>query len=240
MELDFSNLHLIVTGGTGTLGSAVTKLLLDAGAKCSVPSFEEMVPENFHLVEHKRLYLQTDVDLTKETQAQKFYKQAVGKQGDLWGSVNIAGGFGMGKIEDMPLKDFQQQVNLNTLTCYNSCRAAVQMIREGKHVEGRIVNIASRPALEPRQGGGMTSYTASKAAVAALTESLAAELAEEQILVNAVAPSIIDTPANRKAMPDADFEQWPKGEEIATLIAYLASKKNYVVRGAVIPAYGRS
>lgn len=240
MELDFSNLHLIVTGGTGTLGSAVTKLLLDAGAKCSVPSLEDIIPENFHLVEHKRLFLQTDIDLTRETQAQKFFKEAVAEQGDLWGSVNIAGGFGMGKIEDTHLKDFQNQINLNTATCYNSCRAAVQKIREGKHVEGRIVNIASHPALEPRQGGGMTAYTSSKAAIAALTESLAAELSDEQILVNAVAPSIIDTPANRKAMPDADFDRWPKAEEIATLIAYLASQKNYVVRGAVIPAYGRS
>ena len=99
-------------------------------------------------------------------------------------------------------------------------------------------NISARPALEPRLGSGMVLYTASKAAVAAITQSLAEEIAKEGIWVNAVAPSIIDTPTNRAAMPDGDFDDWPKPQDIARLIINLLSPSQHTVRGAVIPMYG--
>src|SRR5205085_11686681 len=102
------------------------------------------------------------------------------------------------------------------------------------------VNVAARPALEWRQGANMTAYTASKAGVAALTAALAEEVVKRGILVNAVAPSIMDTPANRKAMPKADHAAWPKVEEVAATIAFLASPDNKVTRGAIVPVYGRS
>ncbi len=105
---------------------------------------------------------------------------------------------------------------------------------------GRIVNVAARAALEWRSGAGMSAYTASKAAVAAFTAALAEEVAKDGILVNAVAPSIMDTPANRHAMPKADFALWPKVEEVAATILFLASPDNRVTRGAVVPVYGRS
>jgi NAD(P)-dependent dehydrogenase (short-subunit alcohol dehydrogenase family) len=105
---------------------------------------------------------------------------------------------------------------------------------------GRIVNVAARPALEWRTGAGMTAYTASKAGVAALTAALAEEVVKAGILVNAVAPSIMDTPANRQAMPKADHTLWPKVEEVAATIAFLASPENRVTRGAVVPVYGKS
>src|SRR6185436_2025652 len=105
---------------------------------------------------------------------------------------------------------------------------------------GRIVNVAARPALEPRSGAGMAAYVASKAAVAALTQALAAELAPRRILVNAIAPSIIDTPANRAAMPDADHASWPTPAEIAATILFLASADNQVTSGAIVPVYGRA
>ena len=98
----------------------------------------------------------------------------------------------------------------------------------------------TRPALEPRQGAGMIAYTASKAAVAALTQALAEELKDEGIWVNAVAPSILDTPANRAAMPAADVDAWPKVAEVAAVIAFLASPQNRSARGAVVPVYGRN
>ena len=98
----------------------------------------------------------------------------------------------------------------------------------------------ARQALEPRLGFGSVAYTIAKAGVAALTTSLGAELANDGILVNAVAPSIMDTPANRKAMPAADFTSWPKVEEVAATILFLASPANTVTRGAVVPVYGRS
>ena len=105
---------------------------------------------------------------------------------------------------------------------------------------GRIVNVAARPGLEWRTGAGMAAYTASKAAVAALTVALAEEVAKAGILVNAVAPSIMDTAANRQDMPNADHALWPKVEEVAATICFLASPENRVTRGAVVPVYGRS
>jgi NAD(P)-dependent dehydrogenase (short-subunit alcohol dehydrogenase family) len=125
------------------------------------------------------------------------------------------------------------------VSCFLCCRAAVKAIaRTGRG--GRIVNVAARPALEWRTGAGMTAYAASKAAVAALTAALAEEVAKNGILVNAVAPSIMDTPANRKAMPKADHSAWPKVDEVAATIAFLASPDNAVTRGGVIPVYGQS
>ena len=239
MNIDFSDLHVVVTGGTGTLGSSVTRLLLDAGAQCSIPCYHASELDNFSLRDHERLYIETGIDLTNEEAVQNFYMSAVKEQGALWASVHIAGGFGMGAIESYDSEKFKAQFNLNTVTCYNSCRAAVHWMRDSNN-GGRIVNIASRPALEPRLGKGMTAYTVSKAGVAALTASLAAEVVDEGILVNAVAPSVIDTPANRSSMPDANFDKWPKPVDIASQILHLASPQNTVTRGAVIPVYGKS
>jgi NAD(P)-dependent dehydrogenase (short-subunit alcohol dehydrogenase family) len=105
---------------------------------------------------------------------------------------------------------------------------------------GRIVNVASRQALEPRSGAGMTAYTIAKAGVAALTMALAEEVAKDGILVNAVAPSIMDTGANRAAMPRANFDAWPKVEEVAATIVFLASSDNRVGRGGIVPVYGKA
>ena len=102
------------------------------------------------------------------------------------------------------------------------------------------MNVAARPALEWRQGKNMVAYTAAKAGLAAATVALAEEVAGQGILVNAVAPSIMDTPANRASMPKADYAAWPKVEEVAATILFLASPDNKVTRGAVVPVYGRS
>ncbi len=110
----------------------------------------------------------------------------------------------------------------------------------GRAREGRIVNVAARQALEPRLGAGSIAYTIAKGAVAALTTALGAELASEGILVNAIAPSIMDTPGNRTAMPNAKSDSWPKVEEVAATILFLASPANSVTRGAVVPVYGKS
>lgn len=238
MKMD--DLHFIVTGGAGILGTATVQLLTDAGASCSVPCFNKEEQDSFKLADHPNVFTKAGIDLTDEEQSQSFYEDAVAEQGPLWGSIHIAGGFGMGSIADTSLADFEKQLKLNTVTCYNACRAAVQWMRKSDYNGGRIVNIASRPAIEPRQGKGMTAYTVSKAGVAALTQSLAAEVVEDNILVNAIAPSIIDTPQNREAMPDANYETWPKPKQLAQQIAYLASKENEVTRGGIIPVYGKS
>ena len=152
----------------------------------------------------------------------------------------------MAPISDTDAAAFTDQIDMNALTCFLCCRAAVRRIRnshvphEVNSAGGRIVNVAARPALEPRLGAGMVAYTAAKAAVAAITQSLAEELAGENIWVNAVAPSILDTPANRAAMLDADNAEWPKLDDVAETITFLASPKNRTTRGGIIPVYGGS
>jgi len=240
MSFDFKNRHIIVTGGAGSLGTAVVELLVESGAKCSVPCFNNAELNTFSLADHSNVFALSNIDLSDEETAQTFYADAIAEHGSLWASVHIAGGFRMGEIGDTPLTDFNQQFNLNTVTCYNSCRTAVQWMRKSDYSGGRIVNVAARPALEPRQGKGMIAYTVSKAGVAALTESLAAEVVNEDILVNAIAPSAIDTPQNREAMPDANFDKWLKPRQLARQILYLVSPDNEVTRGSVIPVYGKS
>jgi NAD(P)-dependent dehydrogenase (short-subunit alcohol dehydrogenase family) len=133
----------------------------------------------------------------------------------------------------------RQQIDTNLVSAFLCSREAVKaMLRNAQG--GRIVNVAARPALEPRGGGGMVAYTVSKAGVAALTAALAEEVISRNILVNAVAPSIMDTPANRAAMPKADHDKWPKVEDVAATILFLASPENTVTRGAVVSVYGNS
>jgi NAD(P)-dependent dehydrogenase (short-subunit alcohol dehydrogenase family) len=172
-------------------------------------------------------------DLADEADVEKLYVHA----DSLWASIHIAGGFAMGTVADTDRAALMAQLDQNLVSCFLCCRAAVKrMGADG----GRIVNVAARPALEWRSGAGMAAYTAAKAGVAALTAALAEEVAKDGILVNAVAPSIMDTAANRKAMPKADFDAWPKVEEVAATIAFLASPDNRVSRGGIVPVYGKS
>jgi len=154
--------------------------------------------------------------------------------------------FAMAPVGETSGTDFIAQFRMNALSCFLCSAAAVAAFRKrqapgpGGARGGRIVNVSARPALEPRLGAGMVAYTASKSAVAALTQALGQETVDEEIWVNAVAPSILDTPANRAAMPDADHGRWVAPADLAQLIAFLVSPENRVTRGAVIPVYGGS
>lgn len=233
------DLHVVVTGGTGALGSAVVGALIERGATCHVPVVAPRELERFALASHARVRVTQGVDLTDESDVGGFYAGVP----DLWASIHLAGGFAMSPLARTSRADFMKQLEMNALTCFMCCREAVKRMRarkSGSEQGGRIVNVAARPALAPEQGAGMAAYTASKAAVAALTCALGTELAPESILVNAVAPSIMDTPANRASMPDADFAPWPKVEQVASVILFLASPENRLTRGAVVNVYGRS
>jgi NAD(P)-dependent dehydrogenase (short-subunit alcohol dehydrogenase family) len=229
--MDFSGKHVVVTGGTGALGGAVVSALVEAGATCTVPYVHERALERFALRGDKRVTLVNVANLSDEADVAKVYNG-----GPLWASIHIAGGFAMGKVADTEKRALMAQLDTNLISCFLCCRAAVNAMRTG----GRIVNVAARPGLEWRSGAGMTAYTVAKTGVAALTVALAEEVAKNGILVNAVAPSIMDTGANRKAMPKADFDAWPKVEEVAATILFLASPNNRVTRGAVVPVYGKS
>lgn len=232
--MTFENKHVVVTGGTGALGTAVVARLLDGGATVHIPVFDVGEVERFPHNEHERVVMVANVDLTDEAVVERFYNAV----GEVWASIHIAGGFDMSPISETTGDAFDKQMNMNAKTCFLCSREAVKAMR-GLGVGGRIVNVAARPGVEPRQGAGMVAYATSKAAVAAMTQAMAEELAEEGIWVNAVAPSILDTPANRNAMPDADHDAWPKVDEVAATIVHLASPDNGAARGAVVPVYGK-
>lgn len=233
--MDYRDRHVVVTGGTGALGTAVVRALVGAGAYCHVPYLHDAEAQRFPLHDHAQIRLTAGGDLADEAAVARLY-DSVPK---LWASIHIAGGFAAGPLATTRKSDLMQQLDMNFLTCFLCCRAAVNAFA-GSSAGGRIVNVAARPALEWRSGAGMVAYTASKAAVAALTVALAEEVAKDGVLVNAVAPSIMDTATNRAAMPKADHAAWPKVEEVAATIAFLASPDNRVTRGGIVPVYGRS
>ena len=230
--MDFRDHDVVVTGGTGALGGAVVAALVAAGAVCHVPYVVAAEAERFPLRDHARVKLMAGIDLTDEAAVTRLYQGA----GNVWASIHLAGGFAMSAVGATSKADLMKQVEMNFVTAFLCCRAALDVMRAG----GRIVNVAARPALEWRSGAGMAAYTSSKAAVAAFTVALAEEVVKDGILVNAVAPSILDTAANRAAMPKADYDAWPKVEEVASTIVFLASPDNKVTRGGIVPVYGRS
>ena len=229
--MDFHNRTVIVTGGTGALGTAVVGALLDARAQCRVPYLIDAEAQRFP--HRDRVTLIGGTELTREADVARLYDGV----SDLWASIHIAGGFAMAPIAATGRAALMAQLEMNLVSAFLCCRAAVQAMQGAG---GRIVNVAARPALEPRLGAGMTAYAVSKAGVAALTVALAQEVAADGILVNAVVPSIMDTPANRRDMPKADFAAWPKPDEVAAAILFLASPDNQVTRGALVPVYGKS
>jgi len=200
-----------------------------------VPYRSEDEAQRFRYRDSKQVSLVALGDLSDEAAVNAFY----GGIPKLWASIHIAGGFAFAPIEKSDKALLMGQIESNLVSAYLCSRAAVSAFRQAGD-GGRIVNVAARHALEPRGGANMTAYTATKAGLAGLTQALAEEVAKDRIWVNAVAPSIMDTPANRAAMPKADFAAWPKVEEVAATIVFLASPENAVTRGAIVPVYGKS
>jgi NAD(P)-dependent dehydrogenase (short-subunit alcohol dehydrogenase family) len=231
----FENRHVVVTGGTGALGSAVVGALLKSGATCHVPYFVAAEVARFPHRENKRVSLIDGGDLADEAVVARVYA-GVPK---LWASIHIAGGFAYAPIGETTVATLRRQIDMNFTSCFLCCRAAVAAMAQSPD-GGRIVNVAARPALEGRTGANMTAYAASKAAVATLTIALAEEVVGKNILVNAVAPSTLDTPQNRADMPKADHAAWPKLDEVARTILFLASPDNKVTRGGIVPVYGKA
>lgn len=233
--MNFRNLHVVVTGATGALGAAVLDALLESGAACHVPYRSERSLEDFPHRGDPRVSLVRLEDLADETAVTRYYDGLT----HLWASIHIAGAFAAAPIAQSGKSLLMQQLEANLLSAYLCSHAAALTFRR-LGAGGRIVNVAARQALEPRLGAGSVAYTVAKSAVASLTTALGAELAKEDILVNAVVPSIMDTPVNREAMPDADASAWPKVADVAATILFLASPANKVTRGALVPVYGKA
>lgn len=233
---------MVVTGGVGALGSVVVDAFVAAGAICHVPVHSQHLPSVAGAspagdgAGAGRVEYTAGIDLGDEAAVTAYY---AGLPSELWASVHLAGGFAMGEITETSLGDLRSQIDMNVVTAFLCCREAVRRFRlRPRGRGGRIVNIASRAALQP--GGQRAAYSLSKAAVVSLTTSLAEELKREGILVNAVAPGVVDSPMNRAAMPAADVADMVPPATIAAVILWLASPQNTVASGAVVPVYGNS
>jgi NAD(P)-dependent dehydrogenase (short-subunit alcohol dehydrogenase family) len=235
MAGEFDGRQIVVTGGTGALGGAVLARLIGAGAICHVPSSRAPKPGDWPLGGDPGIRLVANVDLADAAAVEAFYADVP----DLWASIHLAGGFAINPIEKSGPQAFAEMMDANAKTAFLCCRAAARaMLQSG--TAGRIVNVASRPAIDPRRGAGSSAYAMSKAAVAALTAALAEELKGAGILVNAIAPSTLDTQANRDAMPKADFSKWVGLDAAAATITHLVSPLNVVASGTVVALYGRA
>jgi len=220
---------IVITGALGALGRVVAETAMARGAKVAgidhAPSQLAATPERLEL---------GGVDLSDPAQAKKAIDAAAEHFGRLDVLINIAGGFAFETVADGDDRTWQRMHALNVLTALNASRAALTHLASSN--AGRIVNIGAIGALQA--GAGMGAYAASKAGVHRLTEALAAEW-KGKVIVNAVLPSIIDTEANRKSMPKADFSNWVKPLELAEVILFLASDAASAVTGALIPVAGR-
>jgi len=236
--MDFTGSVVVIPGGTGGLGRAVTLSFLRAGATvvttCVVPPEQDRLAKEAGTLSARLSGLR--VDVTDEGSVKRFAEEIVARHGRVDVLINIVGGFAGGKpVWETDQATWDRMLNLNLKSAYLCSKAIVpQMIKQNR---GWIVNVASRSSL--KGDAGLSAYAASKAAELVLTQSLAEELKPYRINVNAVLPSIIDTEANRQAMPNADHSQWPKPEAIAKVILFLCSPDAEVIHGAAIPVYGR-
>jgi NAD(P)-dependent dehydrogenase (short-subunit alcohol dehydrogenase family) len=223
---------VLVTGANGGLGASVTQAFLDAGATV-VGTSRKIEQTEFSGPDFTALA----ADIASAHGAKLLIEQVISKFGRLDVLAHTVGGFAGGKsVADTDETTFQQMFAMNLNATFYLLRAAVPALR--KSGAGRIIAIGSRAAVEP--GPGVGAYSASKAAMVSLIRTVAAENHDAGMTANVILPGTIDTPANRKAMADADFSKWVKPATIASLMVWLAGVAGKDVNGAVIPVYGES
>ena len=227
---------VVVTGAFGALGGAVAEAAVRRGASVAALDYAAASPAGLDGRLGPGAVLLGGVDLTSLNAAERAMAEVEKKFGRIDALLNIAGGFRWETIVDAPGDGaWERMFAMNLKTALNASRAAVPYLL--KSGAGRIVNVGAQAA--DRAGEGMGPYAASKAAVHRLTESLAEELKLEGVTVNAVLPSTIDTPLNRKEMPHADFSRWVTPEDLAAVMLFLASDAARAVTGALIPVSGK-
>jgi NAD(P)-dependent dehydrogenase (short-subunit alcohol dehydrogenase family) len=234
----FSGKVVLVAGGTGGLGRSVSLAFAAEGAVVIVTYRN---PQEFELLAHAAgagaSVEGQPVDVTDPAAVENFIRRIHADHGRLDVVVNTVGGYAGGlKLWETDPKLFEQMLKLNVRSGFVICRAAVPVMLTQS--AGAIVNVAARAAFD--HAAGAAAYAASKAAAVAMMDCLAADLKGTPVRVNSVLPSIIDTEANRKAMPGADFAQWPKPEDIARVILFLCSDEARLIHGAAVPVYGNS
>jgi NAD(P)-dependent dehydrogenase (short-subunit alcohol dehydrogenase family) len=225
----------VVTGGTGALGGSVVRRLLARGDRLAIPyrgghAFQELLS----IGSTEALYGAV-ADMSEPAAARKFCEAAAERFGRLDGAALLAGAYaGSSTFEAAPLSEWSEMIAANLQSVYASCRALLPHLSKGG---GSVVTIGSKTA--SAGGAGAAAYAVSKTAVVALTRALALENKARGIRFNTVEPGTIDTPANRAAMPKADFSAWTPPEQIAEVIAFLLSPGSAPISGATIPVDGR-
>lgn len=237
MVSDFSEKVVLVAGGTGGLGRFVTLAFLEHGATAAVTwrHEQEFLALKNAAGERSPRLSGFNVDVTDTRQTADLVNRIVSQGNRLDVLVNTVGGYAGGTpLWELEPDVFEQQISLNLRASYALAKSAVSPMLARK--SGAIVNIASRAAWD--HAAGASAYAATKAAAVALMDSLAADLIGTGVRVNSILPSIFDTQANRKAMPQADFSKWPKPEDIAQVVLFLSSDAARVIHGASIPVFG--
>jgi NAD(P)-dependent dehydrogenase (short-subunit alcohol dehydrogenase family) len=221
---------ILVTGAAGVLGQAVIATLVARGEAVAAVDLAPMIPAAGQRVSVG------GIDLADATAGAALIAQLTGTSGagSLTGLVNVAGGFVWETVSEGGWASWERMYRINVQTAFEATRLALPALRSTR---GAIVNVSA--AATARAGAGMGAYTAAKSAVSRLTEALAAEELTNGVRVNAVMPSVIDTPANRRDMPDADHSRWVSPSEIAEVVAFLLSPAASGVTGALVPVVGR-
>jgi NAD(P)-dependent dehydrogenase (short-subunit alcohol dehydrogenase family) len=232
MEAAMKDKVVIVTGAFGILGQAVCRALAAAGASVAAVDLSAQPRGDLAQALGERALIVGGCDLTDAAQAKRAVDATLAAFGRLDALINITGGFAWETLEGGEPATWERMHAMNLVTCANMCRAAVPAL---KTANGRIVNIGAAGAL--KAAAGMGAYAAAKSGVHRLTEALAEEL-KGKVAVNAVLPSIIDTPTNRRDMPDADFGKWVAPADLAAVILFLASDAARAVTGALVPVTG--
>jgi NAD(P)-dependent dehydrogenase (short-subunit alcohol dehydrogenase family) len=231
----------VITGATGALGKVATKALLeqDAIVVSTYSSREKPEELNQFVGGHSEKLMQIQSDVTDEASVQNLMQKALEKHGHIDILLNIVGAhIGGAEVTDLKVSDWDFMMNVNLKSAFLCCKAALPyMIRQNY---GKIINISARPAIEKRYRAKNCAYTVSKAGVLVLTETIAEEVKKYNMNVNCIIPSTIDTEANRRNMPDADFSKWVKPEDITKVIMCLVSDDSKVTSGAAIPVYGKA
>jgi NAD(P)-dependent dehydrogenase (short-subunit alcohol dehydrogenase family) len=239
MAAKFAGRIVLVAGGTGGLGRAVSLGFLEQDCRVAVTyrrQEEWDALQSAAGVDGQQLEGH-NLDVTEETAVTGLIENLVGKHGRLDALINTVGGYAGGvRLWELDTSVFDQMFALNLRSGFVLSRAAVPVMLKQGH--GSIVNVASKAAFD--HASGAAAYAASKAAAIAMMDSLAADLKGTGVRVNSIVPSIIDTEANRKAMPKSDFTKWPKPEDIARVVLFLCSDDAKVVHGAALPVYGDS
>lgn len=230
MSKSLSNpLKVVITGGLGALGRSVAAVLAARGMRVAVLDRASTAEVG------GAASVLGGVDLGDVTSAGAAFSQAAQALGGIDALVNVAGGFQWETLEGGSIETWDRLYGMNLRTAVIACKAVLPHLL--KNPSGRIVNIGALASV--KAGAGMGAYAASKAGVARLTESLAEELKDKHISVNAVLPSIIDTPANRADMPDADVTRWVSTQSLGAVIAFLLSDDASAITGACLPVAGR-